>query len=76
MQPGVHGWDIHALSHWVSAAGHTLRGIARLREAHPWPGTLAAARRHLIWHRTSAFVLRPAVTVAIPAAWHSPAPLL
>jgi hypothetical protein len=25
--------------------------------------------RQAIWHRTSAFVVRPLVTVAIPAAW-------
>jgi hypothetical protein len=33
------------------------------------------ACRHLIWHRTSVFVVCPLVTVAAPGAWHNPAPL-
>lgn len=31
--------------------------------------------RQAIWHRTSAFVVCPLVTVAIPAAWHKWVPL-
>ncbi len=31
--------------------------------------------RQLIWHRTSAFVVCPLVTVATPAARHNAAPL-